>query len=71
MVTTTLHKPTQNPTIYGIFACLYNMCSRMFDVQQREVRSQVFMTVANMPKTLLFAASLLFCTTCCRRMFHV
>ena len=66
-----LHKPTQNPTSYGVFACLYNMCRRMFDVQQHEARSQVFVTSANMPKTLLFAASLLLFTTCCRRMFDV
>ena len=39
MVTTMLHKPTQNPTIFGVFACLCNMCRRMFDVQQHEARS--------------------------------
>ena len=68
---TMLPKPTQHPAIDGIFAYLYNMCRRMFDVQQHEARSQVFTTFANMPKTLLCTAFSPFYTTCCRRMFDV
>ena len=54
LVTTMLHKQTPNPAIYGVFACLHK-CRRMFDVQQHEAQSQVFLTFANLPKTLLFA----------------
>ena len=62
---------TKTNAICGVFACLYNMRRRMFDVQQDEAESQVFMTFANMPKTVLLAAFLPLYTTCCRRMFHV
>ena len=46
-------------------------CRRMFDVQQHEALSQVFMPIASIPQTLLFAAFLPLYTTCCWRMFDV
>ena len=47
----------RSPAIYGGFLLVYTQ-HVAFDVQQHEARSQVVMTFANMPETLLFTAFL-------------
>ena len=74
VVTTMVHQPTQNPAIYGVLACLYNMCRRMLDVQQHEgVVTSVhdFCERAQIPARCSFFASLYNMLTCYRRMFDV
>ena len=68
VVTTMLHKRTKKPCWLRLL-CLFirhvqeDVC--LFDVQQHEARSQMFMTFASMPKALVFTELLpLYYTTC-------
>ena len=73
VITTMFHKPTHNHAIYGVFACLYIMSSRMFDVQICSATRGAVTNVQDICEhaPLLFTAFLPLYTTCCKRMLDV